>query len=283
MDQLHTRRSTTFVGLIVIALTAALGAVAPYVPDLLAPLQHSPRWSWVPYLVGLLLTMYGPSLRRAVSDGSGDDDSPGGGSARVLPFSGKDLTRAASVLLAVVIVATTAACGLSPEQKAKARRALAAVAEQSARVEGLLLADATLPDQLFDQHLVDAALRDKIRAAIADAAPVAREFNAAAQELLSKDRLNFASLVPVASRLITRVRAVHALLPDGPAQRALADVEAALRIAANYFAVARADVRAAGYSDAQIAADAGVSFSPGQIDVIENYARGGSPTAAAGD
>jgi hypothetical protein len=254
-------QKTTWIGLLIVALTAAVQAAIPILPQLLAPLAANPRWSWIPYIAGVVLTAIGPALSHRSEDGQSF-------------FNFSRLTGGGLPCVALLVVASLlAACGGNTVAEiAKRRDRLTKIAGYGQTIQGLLEANRTLPDQLLAEHVINDEVYQRIAAGFHDAGPLVTSFNEGLKEVLASADVNPTRLVSIVSRLIEQARTLEGIQVNAEWQRVLGGIQVALRAIASYFAVARAEAHAQGYTDQQVAAYAGVPYDRRMIERIEAYA-----------
>jgi hypothetical protein len=175
-----------------------------------------------------------------------------------------------SVMLVFALLAlsfTNTACGVSHDQ-------LVQVSGYGQKLAGLIEANETLPDTLFDQHLISAEHRDQIKAHIARSKQLVTAFNDAMKQALAVEKPDVKSLVPVVADLISEVHSFTADVQSDTYKKLLAGIEVSLRAIATYFAVNIKTAEALGMSREQIATRVGLPRARGaeMLRVICNYA-----------
>ena len=188
----------------------------------------------------------------------------------------------AALLALVVFVAPLTACG--GESAEAQRKKVVEIAGYNQAIGAVLDANASLPDQLFADGLIAAHVRDRLATSLNTAMRLQGRFQAEIAAVLASEKPgSLKALVPLAAGMVGEVRTIRSLVPEGSAAaRALSVAEYALRAIAIYFAVARAEARARGHTDRQLARSLGVVWGDDtrrQLDAICDYARttAGSP------
>jgi hypothetical protein len=266
---MNQNRKTTLIGLLLLAATAALQAITPYLPDLLAPLQNNPKWSWIPVVVGIALTAIGPSLRRQNTEGEEETAQPFFDNGR-----NRHLRSVAALLVCGSLVLGMTACGKNrtAEQLARQRAQLETIQRTGQQVAAVFQANETLPDQLFEAKVINEEQHTRMKAIFNDIRPLIDTFNNGLRDVLASEDLNAVRLVPTVSQLIVQVRSLKSFNLEEKYGRVLAGMEIGLRAIATYFALARMEAHAEGYTDQQMARAAGLKYDREVIETIVSYA-----------
>lgn len=185
----------------------------------------------------------------------------------------------AALVLTLTLVLSMVTVGCGPPK----RSTLEGIAGAGVRFAAVLDANFTLPDQLFAQGVINAGRRDELKKIFDQAKGHVTAFNDGMKTILSVETPTFGTILPVVADMI---RDVESIKPEDTVwQKSLAAIDISLRAIANYFALQKAALNQAGYSDEAICWQMKIPYDPEQIALIVDYANahpldpGGTSTA----
>lgn len=166
------------------------------------------------------------------------------------------------LLTAVMVFGGLVACG--PPSKKTIEKLHAG----SVVVLNELTFNASLPDELLAEKIIDATQYETVKSFVAQAISAAGAVEHGLAAALMVEKPSIASLALGVADIIANLRGLTSLVNNERVQKMFASVQIGLRVLGSYFALQVGKLRAAGLSDRQICETLNAPYDKGRFDLL---------------